>query len=319
MKLTLHRNTPLGIKDQIKRQIRIMAESGDLPIGHALPSAKDMAKGLNVNRNTVAAAYRELVSEGILETVIGSGTFVKETRLQGKTDALREIVDEALQKALDAGFSQQQITDIWLHRLTTYFAGTEGRLVLVIECNQEALDEISEVLRKELSVQTRGLLMEDLESAPHLAAEHLSGVDLVVCGFNHVEEFKRVVPVSSVEVVAVVLRTEVRIMHELMRLPAGTAVGFTCVSQRSTESFYKEAIFSGGSSLIKIWAGLDNDSELLKMLEKCQVIFASAYVYDRVLEMVGEHQRVIRVDLGIDRANIDLIRERLILACMRRR
>ncbi len=318
MKFTLRRNAPLGIKDQIKRQIRIMAEGGELAVGQALPSAKDMAKGLNVNRNTVSTAYRELVAEGILETIVGSGTFVKGTKVPSKTDALRKIVDDALEKALSVGFSSSQITDIWLHRLTTYFVGTEGRQVLVVECNQEALDEISAVLRKDLSVQTRGLLIEELESTPGLAAEYLSGVDLVVCGFNHVEEFRKVVPESPVEVVAVLLRTEVRIMHELMRLPAGTGVGFTCVSQRSTESFYKEAIFSGGSSLIKIWAGMDNDSELLKMLEKCQVIFASAYVYDRILEMVGEHQRVIKVDLGIDRSNIELIRERLTLSGIRR-
>jgi GntR family transcriptional regulator len=314
MKFTLRRNAPLGIKDQIKRQIRIMAETGELPVGQTLPSAKDMAKVLNVNRNTVSTAYRELVAEGVLETIVGSGTFVKGTKVQGKTEALRKIVDEALEKAVCAGFSPEQITDTWLHRLFTFFAGTEGRHVLVVECNQEALDEIAEILRKDLSVETRGLLMDALESAPDLAAGYLSDIDLVVCGFNHVEEFKRIVPECPVEMVAVVLKSEVRILHELMRLPAGTAVGFTCVSQRSTESFYKEAIFSGGSSLIKIWAGMDNDSELLKMLEKCQVIFASAYVYDRILEMVGEHQRVIKVDLGIDKANINLIRERLMLA-----
>ena len=314
MKFTLRRNAPLGIKDQIKRQIRIMVQGGELPVGHALPSAKDMAKGLKINRNTVSTAYRELVAEGILETIVGSGTFVKGSKVQGKTETLRKIVDEALAKSLASGFSPEQISEFWLHRLTTYFGGTEGRRVLVVECNQEALEEISELLRKELSVETRGLLIQDLESQPDLTAEALSQADLVVCGFNHLEELRRVLPACRVEVVAVVLRTEVRIMNELMQLPQGTAVGFTCVNQRSTESFYKEAVFSGGSRLMKIWAGLDNGEALRTMLEKCQVIFASAYVYDRVLGMASEDQRVVKVDLGIDPANIDLIRERLMVA-----
>lgn len=314
MKLSLSRNTPLGIKDQIKRQIRIMVESGDLPVGHALPSAKDMAEALNVNRNTVSTAYRELVAEGILETIVGSGTFVKGKKILPNAETLTEIVDEALRKALAAGFSPEQITEFCLHRLTTCFAGAQGRRVLIVECNQETLDEIADVLRRELSVETSGLLIQDLEARPALVAQCCSDVDLIVCGFNHLEELKKLVPDCSREMVAVVLKTEVRIMNELMRLPAGTVVGFTCVSQRSTESFYREAIFSTGSSLIKIVAGLDNDLELQRMLSKCQVIFASGFVYDRIRGMASEGQRVIKVDLGIDPANIDLIKERLMLA-----
>ncbi|MGO9119998.1 MAG: GntR family transcriptional regulator [Desulfomonilaceae bacterium] len=314
MKLVLRRKSPLGIKDQIKRQIRIMAETGELSAGQALPSARDIAKTLNVNRNTALAAYHELVTEGILETVVGSGTFVTERKVQRETDALKKIVNEAFEKAVDAGFSPEQITDFLLHQATTYFRGTEGGRVLVVECNQEALDDISATLRRDLSVQTTNALIQDLESNPRLATEQLSGVDLIVCGFNHVEELKKVVPQPPVEVVAVLLKPELRILNELMQLPPGTAVGFTCANQRSTETFYREAILSGGSTLIKIWAGLDQGSELQNMLDKCQIIYASHYVYDRVIHMTDANRRVIKVQLTIDQANINLIRERLILA-----
>ena len=135
MSIVLHKKSPFGIKDQIKRQIRIMVDSGELSVGQALPSARDMAKTLNINRNTVLAAYRELVMEGILETVVGSGTFIKERKVQRETDALKQILDEACEKALHAGFSLDQISDFWLHQATSYFQGTEGARVLVVECN----------------------------------------------------------------------------------------------------------------------------------------------------------------------------------------
>jgi len=319
MPILLNRKTPLGIKDQIKRQIRIMVDSGEVSAGQALPSARDMAKTLTVNRNTVLAAYRELVTEGILETVVGSGTFIKERKVQRETDALEKIVDDAFEKALQAGFGPDQITDFLLHRATTYFPGTEGARVLVVECNHEALDDISATLQGELSVHTEKALIQDLESDPRLAAELLSDADLVVCGFNHVEELKKVAPLPPTEVVAVLLKPEVRIMNELMQLPPGTAVGFTCATQRSTETFYREAILSGGSTLTKVWAGLDQEHELQKLLEKCQVIYASHYVYDRVIRMTDADRRVIKVELTIDQANINLIRERLTLALMIKR
>ncbi len=319
MHIFLRRKGPLGMKDQIKRQIRIMAETGELAVGQLLPSAKDMAKNIKVNRNTVSAAYREMVAEGILETVVGSGTFIKERKLAGKTEALEKIVDDALERAVRAGFSPEQITDLLLHRVTTYFASTEGCRVLVVECNQEAIDHISATLRRDLSVETTGLLIQDLESDPSLATRQLPDADLIVCGLNHLEEFRKVVPSSPVEMVAVLLKPEIRIMNELMQLPPGTTVGFTCATQRSTETFYREAIFSGGSTLFRIWAGLDNQAELQKLLEKCQVIFASGYVYERILQMTDATKRVIKVELNIDQANINLIRERLSFARTSRR
>lgn len=319
MPIVLHKKSPFGIKDQIKRQIRIMVDSGELSVGQALPSARDMAKTLNINRNTVLAAYRELVTEGILETVIGSGTFIKERKVQSKTDALKKIVDDAFEKALHAGFSPDQITDYLLHQAAVCFPGTEGARVLVVECNRDALDDISTTLRRDLSVQTTNVLIQDLESEPRSAEELLSDIDLIVCGFNHVEELRNVVPSPPVEVVAVLLKPEIRIMNELTQLPPATSVGFTCATQRSTETFYSEAILSGGSSLIKIWAGLDQGPELQRLLEKCSVIFASHYVYDRIIRMTDAEKRVIKVELTVDRSNIELIRERLALTRALRR
>lgn len=314
MSITLRKKSPLGIKDQIKRQIRIMVETGELPAGQALLSARDMAKTLNVNRNTVLAVYKELVAEGILETVVGSGTFVREGKTQAQMETLKTIVDEALEKATHAGFSPEQITDFTLHRVTTYFPGTEGRRVLVVECNQEALDHISDTLREELLVNVTGALIEDLESDPGLLATQFHDVDLIVCGLNHVEELRKICPQPPAEVVAVWLKPEIRVMNELLRLPPGASVGFTCATQRSTETFYKEAIISGGGALIKIWAGLDQETELQRLLEKCEVIFASHYVYDRIVSLVDANRRVIDVKLTIDQGNIDLVRERLTLA-----
>lgn len=314
MQLVIRKKSPLGIKDQLKRQIRIMVKSGEFGAGQALPSAKDMAKSLNLNRNTVGTAYRELVAEGILETVVGAGTFIKQTKTQAKNDLLQDIIDEAFEKAVLAGFSSEQITDFLLHRVTTYFPGTQGCRVLVIECNQEAIEDISATLRKDLSVEPVGLLIQDLESNPDRATPLFSNIDLIVCGFNHAREVRKVFPEPPVEVVAVMLKPDVRIVNELMRLPGGTTVGFTCVNQRATETFYKEAILSEGSTLIKIWAGLDDQPRLQDLLDKCQVIFASSYVYDRILPLTNSSQRLIKVELSIDEANINLIRERLSLA-----
>jgi GntR family transcriptional regulator/MocR family aminotransferase len=50
--------------------------SGELSSGMKLPSTRALADDLNVSRNTVLNAYRQLLAEGYLESREGSGTFV---------------------------------------------------------------------------------------------------------------------------------------------------------------------------------------------------------------------------------------------------
>lgn len=50
--------------------------SGELPAGAALPAIRDLAGRLGVNRNTVAAAYAQLATAGVVETRRRGGTIV---------------------------------------------------------------------------------------------------------------------------------------------------------------------------------------------------------------------------------------------------
>lgn len=61
---------------QIRNQIFDLIRSGDLPSGARLPSERELARRLNVNRSTVSSAYKELVAEGLVEGQVGRGTVV---------------------------------------------------------------------------------------------------------------------------------------------------------------------------------------------------------------------------------------------------
>src|SRR5438132_1991370 len=61
---------------QIARAVSDAVRSGRLRPGDALPGSRTLAQTLRVHRNTVLAAYRELLSEGWLATTRARGTFV---------------------------------------------------------------------------------------------------------------------------------------------------------------------------------------------------------------------------------------------------
>jgi DNA-binding transcriptional MocR family regulator len=61
---------------QIANSVRDLIASGKLAPGAALPPVRALAAELGVNRNTVATAYRQLVSTGVTETHGRGGTVV---------------------------------------------------------------------------------------------------------------------------------------------------------------------------------------------------------------------------------------------------
>ena len=82
---------------QLVDQVRYAAASGGLRAGEALPSVRQLAEELRLNRNTVAKAYTELESQGIIETVPGKGCFLKD----GNTPFTKAVRQKLLLKEID--------------------------------------------------------------------------------------------------------------------------------------------------------------------------------------------------------------------------
>jgi GntR family transcriptional regulator/MocR family aminotransferase len=66
---------------QIADHIRSEIDSGELPPGSRLPPIRALAADIGVNRDTVALAYEALSTTGLLESVVGRGTFVRSLSL----------------------------------------------------------------------------------------------------------------------------------------------------------------------------------------------------------------------------------------------
>jgi DNA-binding transcriptional regulator YhcF (GntR family) len=74
--LRLDPASPLPPFEQLKRAMTDGAVSGALPHGARLPTVRALADELGLAANTVARAYRELETEGVIETRGRAGSFV---------------------------------------------------------------------------------------------------------------------------------------------------------------------------------------------------------------------------------------------------
>jgi GntR family transcriptional regulator len=85
---------------QLVDQVKHAAAAGALQAGEALPAIRPLAEELRVNRNTVAKAYAELESQGVIETVVGKGCFVRPQSSPFKKDVRRKILAESIDEAV---------------------------------------------------------------------------------------------------------------------------------------------------------------------------------------------------------------------------
>src|SRR5882724_1424224 len=68
-------HVPLYI--QLRDQLRALVHAGDLRPGDRIPASRELAAVLGVHRTTVANAYAELESEGLIQGHVGRGTFIQ--------------------------------------------------------------------------------------------------------------------------------------------------------------------------------------------------------------------------------------------------
>ena len=85
---------------QVVDQVKSAAASGALQAGEPLPSIRPLAEELRVNRNTIAKAYGELESQGVIETLPGKGCFLKENNSPLKKDVRRKLLIEEIDQAI---------------------------------------------------------------------------------------------------------------------------------------------------------------------------------------------------------------------------
>jgi len=85
---------------QVVDQIKAAAASGALQAGEALPCIRPLAEDLKVNRNTIAKAYTELESLGVIETIPGKGCFLKETQSPLRKEIRRKMLIEEIDQAI---------------------------------------------------------------------------------------------------------------------------------------------------------------------------------------------------------------------------
>jgi GntR family transcriptional regulator len=118
----------LQLSEQVKRSVAL----GVLSPGEQLPTVKQLASDLIINPNTVARAYRELERDGVIETSVGRGSFVRaDHAVDTAATALSEVAassfNTAVREGKSMGLRRQQAVEIFNRALDQWYPRSDDK------------------------------------------------------------------------------------------------------------------------------------------------------------------------------------------------
>lgn len=179
IKLSISKDGPVPVKDQLIEQIGLQIASGTLKPKDKLPSIRQLAQKLEIHHSTVTAAYNQLEEAGLLEIRQGSGVRVANRSLAGdgqKELSLEALFKQCLARAAESGLSREQVSTFAERMLKS----KPIERILVVDRNEDFHPLLSAELSPHFSLPVQPISFEKLAKNQGLLAD-----SLIVTSFYH--------------------------------------------------------------------------------------------------------------------------------------
>lgn len=302
----------LILKDEIKRLI----QKGHWAAGRKIPTERELAEELNISRNTVSSAYKELEAEGILVSTQGKGTFVTDSdaviKRETQKERLLKIIDMALEEATDLGFTIDEFLAITHNRGLQKKEMLSKLKVAFVECNKEQLDDFSKRLHIGYGVSIVPVLLEEFRTRPQELNEVISNTELVITTFFHLEEVKRLISDKCKAVIGIALNPQMETIVKIARITPGKSLGLVCLSETFAAKVCS-SLRQAGIDHLKISAtATKKEEELCEFLEAADVVVVSPNRKKEVLGLVTKGKQVIEFRYLPDTGSVNVVKTALL-------
>ena len=314
--LQVNRQSSVPVHVQLTTQIRHLIEAGQLKPGMQLPTVRQLAGFLRINRNTAARALSDLLKDGYLESQQGRGTFVVDrppTREGRVARSLEVLVEETLERARQLGFTHEELLVTVAARAP--YAGMRPRparvRALLVECNWEELTRYREELETAEPLSVDRVLVEELPARMAQEPGFLTGYRVVVTTFFHIHDVKAAVPADGPPVVALLSEANISTLLRLTELPPGATVGLVCTTAAGSQNLLRSLQSAGLSHIAPVLASADDPWSISRMLEITRIVLCSEQGASRIRKTLPPDVELIVSDRTLDRGGLELLRDLL--------
>ncbi|PLZ98808.1 GntR family transcriptional regulator [Fischerella thermalis CCMEE 5268] len=265
---------------QLFNQIRFAIASRQYPPGYKLPSTRALAMQTGLHRNTISKVYRQLEDDGLVESLAGSGIYVRAQGHEGgsklQSPILKEnpqaykVVQQALDELLSHGCSLNQAREIFLAEIDWRLRCSARVLVAVPAGDIGAGELMVYELEQSLKIPVQLVTMEELPAV----LDKTSSATVVTSRY-FIGEVEVIAAPKAVRVIPLDIQDYAKEFNLLKNLPKDSCIGIVSLSSGWLRA--AEVILHGlrGDEILVMTSQPKDSYKLQAMVKRAQVIFST--------------------------------------------
>lgn len=290
----------------IVRTLEARIRNGEFAPGAQLPTVRELAHELGVNKNTVMRAYQALEDRGYLEVTQGRGAFVRASNGSvGADDRWRARLDDLTREARRRGLDRQRLLGEMRDGIDRVY-GREGLRLAFVECNSQDMQEMGGELGQAVGQTLEGTLLADALTQPEELARRY---DLIVTTFYHLGEMSRALgDAAEDKLVGVNAMPHHDALLHIARLDVaviGLVTGFP-----GTAENLSHIVRTYHPTATILDALIDDEARLTTLLAKADAVVVTRSCYQRLMAL-HPTMPLIQVTYGIEQQSVDFLRRRV--------
>lgn len=265
---------------QLFNQIRFAIASRQYPPGYKLPSTRALAMQTGLHRNTISKVYRQLEEEGFVESLAGSGIYVRAQGHEGgsrlKSPILKQhpeaykVVQLAMDELLSQGCSLNQAREIFLAEIDWRLRCSARVLVAAPTQDIGAGELMMYELEQSLKIPVQLVAMEELITV----LDQTSSATVVTSRY-FIAEVEAIAAPKTVRVIPLDIYDYAKEVNLVRNLPKDSCVGIVSLSSGILRA--TEVILHGlrGDELLVMTSQPKDAYKLQALVKRAEVIFSS--------------------------------------------
>jgi GntR family transcriptional regulator len=182
MQFHIQTDSDIPVSKQLYDQMLFAIASRKFSPGHRLPSTRQLAMQTGLHRNTIGKVYSQLEGTGLVESVPGSGIYVKSLGHESNHLVANSLIDpglsaidlvsQSLNTLLAQGYSLTQSRELFLTEIDWRWRCSARVFVTVPKIEIGAGELMLQELQQSLGIPVQLVILEELEAqlAQSLAA-----------------------------------------------------------------------------------------------------------------------------------------------------
>ena len=242
MQFHIQPDSEIPASKQLYDQMLFAIASRQFSPGHRLPSTRQLAMQTGLHRNTIGKVYGQLESTGLVESVAGSGIYVKslghesnhlivDSQIDASLSAT-DLVSQSLNHLLAQGYSLNQARELFLTEIDWRWRCSARVFVTVPRIELGAGELMLQELQQSLGIPVQLVTLEKLEAqlAQSMAATVITSRYFIGSVESQLAK-SETISARSIRIVPVDLQDYEQELALVKTLPKNSYVGIVSLSK----------------------------------------------------------------------------------------